>query len=114
MGHGDALHLTDNSTRQSATATMGLHENKKDGSTFREAATGKVIFQLPHSTDVGRCMAADIDPTQPGVEMWSARSEGIRNIKRGCGTQSEEAPDKHGCMVGRRFATGDARQECHQ
>ena len=26
----------------------------------------------------------------------------------------EEAPDKHGCMVGRRFATGDARQECHQ
>ena len=36
---------------------------------------------MPHSTDVGRCMAADIDPTQHGVEMWSARSEGIRNIK---------------------------------
>ena len=26
-------------------------------------------------------MAADIAPTHPGVEMWSARSEGIRNIK---------------------------------
>ena len=26
-------------------------------------------------------MAADIDPTNPGVEMWSADSHGIRNMK---------------------------------
>jgi rhamnogalacturonan endolyase len=26
-------------------------------------------------------MAADIDPTNPGVEMWSSDSHGIRNIK---------------------------------
>ncbi len=26
-------------------------------------------------------MAADIDPTQPGVEMWSVASGGIRNVK---------------------------------
>ena len=71
-----------NSTPTIRNCNYGLvTKNKKDGSTFRDAATGKVIFQLPHSTDVGRCMAADIDPTQPGVEMWSARSEGIRNIK---------------------------------
>lgn len=81
MGHGDALHLTQFDPDNPQLQLWACHENKKDGSTFRDAATGKVIFQLPHSTDVGRCMAADIDPTQPGVEMWSARSEGIRNIK---------------------------------
>ena len=26
-------------------------------------------------------MAADIDPTHPGVEMWSLDSKGIRNVK---------------------------------
>ena len=26
-------------------------------------------------------MAADIDPTNPGVEMWSANSGGVRNVK---------------------------------
>ena len=31
--------------------------------------------------DVGRCMAADIGPTNPGVEMWSWESKGLRNIK---------------------------------
>jgi len=81
MGHGDALHLTQFDPDNPQLQLWACHENKKDGSTFRDAATGKVIFQLPHSTDVGRCMAADIDPTQHGVEMWSARSEGIRNIK---------------------------------
>ena len=80
MGHGDALHLTQFDPDNPQLQLWACHENKKDGSTFRDAATGKVIFQLPHSTDVGRCMAADIDPTQHGVEMWSARSEGIRNI----------------------------------
>ena len=81
MGHGDALHLTQFDPSNPRLQIWACHENKKDGSTFRDAATGKVIFQLPHHTDVGRCMAADIDPTHPGVEMWSARSEGIRNIK---------------------------------
>ena len=31
------------------------HENKKDGSTFRNAATGEVLFQVKSSIDVGRC-----------------------------------------------------------
>ena len=37
------------------------HENKKDGSTFRNAATGEVLFQVKSSIDVGRCMAADVE-----------------------------------------------------
>ena len=58
MGHGDALHLTQFDPSNPRLQIWACHENKKDGSTFRDAATGKVIFQLPHHTDVGRCMAA--------------------------------------------------------
>ena len=81
FGHGDAMHLTafDPTTRQ--LQVWDCHENRRDGSDFRDAATGKVIFQIPSTSDVGRCMAADIDPTSPGVEMWSTDSHGVRNIK---------------------------------
>ncbi len=81
MGHGDAMHLMafDPSTR--ALQIWDCHENHRDGSDFRDARTGKVIFQIPSKSDVGRCMAADIDPTNPGLEMWSSDSHGIRNIK---------------------------------
>lgn len=81
MGHGDAMHLTAFYPDSEKLQVWDCHENKKDGSTFREAATGKVIFQLKSNMDVGRCMAADIDPTSWGVEMWSLASGGIRNVK---------------------------------
>lgn len=81
FGHGDALHLTAFDPSSDRLQVWDCHENKRDGSDFRDAATGKVIFQLPAAKDVGRCMAADIDPTNYGVEMWSSASGGIRNIK---------------------------------
>lgn len=81
MGHGDALHMTQFSPELKGLQVWDCHENKKDGSSFRDAATGKVLFQVKDNTDVGRCMAADIDPENPGVEMWSIKSGGIRNIK---------------------------------
>ncbi len=81
MGHGDALHLTAFDPSSDRLQVWDCHENRRDGSDFRDAATGKVIFQLPSGKDVGRCMAADIDPTNYGVEMWSSASGGIRNIK---------------------------------
>ena len=111
MGHGDALHLTQFDPDNPQLQLWACHENKKDGSTFRDAATGKVIFQLPHSTDVGRGHRPH--PARSGNVVGTLRRH-TQYKGRGCGTQSEEAPDKHGCMVGRRFATGDARQECHQ
>ena len=81
MGHGDAIHLTKFSPTMKGLQVWDCHENKRDGSSFRDAATGKVLFQVKSGTDVGRCMAADIDPTNPGVEMWSGDSQGIRNVK---------------------------------
>lgn len=79
MGHGDALHLTQFSPSDSTLLIWACHENRKDGSSMRDAATGKVIWQLPSKKDVGRCMAADIDPTHPGVEVWSSESDGLRS-----------------------------------
>lgn len=81
MGHGDAIHLTHFDPSRKGLQVWDCHENKRDGSTYRDAATGEVLLQLKSNTDVGRCMAADIDPTHPGVEMWSGDSQGIRNVK---------------------------------
>lgn len=81
MGHGDALHLTHFDPSHKGLQVWDCHENKRDGSTYRDAATGEVLFQIKSNTDVGRCMAADIDPTCPGVEMWSLASGGIRSVK---------------------------------
>ena len=80
LGHGDALHLTQFDPQSSKLQVWACHENRRDGSTLRDAATGKILFQVPARTDVGRCMAADIDPEHPGVEMWSSASGGIRSL----------------------------------
>lgn len=81
MGHGDAMHLTVFDPSSDRLQLWDCHENRRDGSDLRDAATGEVIFQIKSGIDVGRCMAADIDPTNPGLEMWSSDSKGIRTIK---------------------------------
>ena len=81
MGHGDALHLMAFDPNSRELQVWDCHENRRDGSDFRNARTGEIIFQVPSKSDVGRAMAADIDPTNPGLEMWSTDSHGIRNIK---------------------------------
>lgn len=81
MYHGDAMHLTmfDPSSRN--LQVWGCHENKIDGSTLRDAATGEVLLRYPSDLDIGRCMAADIDPRYPGVEVWSPNTGGVRSFK---------------------------------
>lgn len=78
MYHGDAIHLLSDINNEKY-YVWGCHENKKDGTSLRDAATGEVIFQIKSAKDIGRCMAADIDPTNPGVELWSPNTDGIRS-----------------------------------
>ena len=80
FGHGDAIHLIADS-KDNALYIWDCHENKRDGSDLRNACTGEVVFQIKSNTDVGRAMAADIDPTNPGFEMWSTDSHGVRTMK---------------------------------
>jgi len=93
FGHGDAIHLTAFDPTTDELQVWDCHENKRDGSDFRDARTGKVLFQIKSKTDVGRAMAADIDPTNPGVEMWSTDSHGIRNIKGDVVSTAKDAND---------------------
>ena len=96
MGHGDAMHLMGFFPDSEKLQVWDCHENRKDGSSFRDAATGKVIFQVKSGEDVGRCMAADIDPTSWGVEMWSLATGGIRNVK---GELINEEPGRLPCNM---------------
>jgi rhamnogalacturonan endolyase len=93
MGHGDAIHLMVFDPKSRELQVWDCHENRRDGSDFRNARTGEVIFKVPSKSDVGRAMAADIDPTNPGVEMWSADSHGIRNIKGEVINTAKDADD---------------------
>ncbi len=81
MGHGDAIHQYAFFPDSEELQIWDVHENRRDGSTLRKASTGEIIFQLPSRSDVGRGMAADIDPTNYGLEMWSTASGGVRNVK---------------------------------
>ena len=80
MGHGDAIHLIVDPD-DGRLYIWDCHENRRDGTDLRHADTGEVVFQIKSDTDVGRAMAADIDPRNPGVEMWSSDSRGVRNMK---------------------------------
>ena len=93
MGHGDALHLTAFDPITDELQVWDCHENRRDGSELRNARTGEIIFQIKSRDDVGRALAADIDPTNPGVEMWSTDSHGIRNIKGEVLGKAKDAED---------------------
>ena len=81
LGHGDAMHLGPMLPGSNKLYVWQCHEEHGRGSTLRDAATGAILWQLPFDDDCGRCMAADIDPTSPGWEMWSLCTGGIRNYK---------------------------------
>lgn len=81
MGHGDAIHQMAFYPDSAQLQIWSVFENKRDGSAFRDAKTGRIIFQIHSRQDVGRGMAADIDPTTPGVEMWSASQRGYYDVK---------------------------------
>lgn len=105
MGHGDAIHLIAD-PKDNKLYIWDCHENRRDGSDLRDARTGKVVFQVKSKTDVGRCMAADIDPTNPGCEMWSADSHGIRNMK-GEIIQSRPTPNPSLLREGNNYSQGN-------
>jgi len=81
MGHGDAIHQYAFYPDSTQLQIWDVHENERDGSTFRDARTGRIIFQIRSSNDVGRGMAADIDPTNKGLEMWSSSQLGYFDVK---------------------------------
>ncbi len=96
LGHGDVLHVADHDPTRPGLEVWGIHENERGatdrpGASLRSAATGEVLFSVLTGQDVGRGMAADIDPRHPGSELWTnngglwnARGERIGNRPRSC------------------------------
>ena len=79
LGHGDAMHLTDIDIDRPGLEVWQCHESapSRAGSELRDAATGEVLWGVPSVEDVGRAMAADIDPAYRGLEVWTSSTEGV-------------------------------------
>ncbi len=86
LGHGDAMHVGDLDPSRPGLEAWVVHEDT--GTAYahelHDARTGAIIWGENHNKDNGRGLAADIDATSPGHEMWSASFGGIYNTK---GTQ---------------------------
>jgi rhamnogalacturonan endolyase len=83
--HGDAIHVGEFIPGRQGLQVFGIHEIESNtigpGVTLYDAGTGEVLFKGSMNKDVGRGVAADIDPSNPGAEMWWAGSDGLYSIE---------------------------------
>lgn len=76
LGHGDALHVSDMDPERAGLEVWQCHEGSASGATFRDAATGEIIWEHKNEGDVGRAMAANIDSDEIGYQLWSHAAGG--------------------------------------
>ncbi|WP_229972535.1 rhamnogalacturonan lyase [Pontibacter harenae] len=85
LRHGDALHVTDLDPSRPGLEVFGVHENEEHtsgpGAALYDAKTGEILWTGLDGKDAGRGVAADIDPDNPGAEMWFSGSRGLLNLK---------------------------------
>lgn len=103
LRHGDAIHVSDLDPGNPGLEVFGIHENEErtialntPGVTQFDAMTGKVLFSLAPGVDVGRGVAADIDPRYPGFENWGGPG-GLRDTHGK--TISEKTPSSANFLV---------------
>ncbi|MCP4450624.1 MAG: rhamnogalacturonan lyase [Planctomycetes bacterium] len=78
LRHGDAMHVSDIDVFRPGLEVWGIHENEEPvpgyeqgyGSVMFDARTGEILWGKDRGRDVGRGVAADIDPRYPGMECW--------------------------------------------
>jgi len=82
-GHGDALHVSDMDPSTPELEEWMNHEEQGNytpyGLRLKNIKTGETLWGVTTTGDVGRSMAADIDPNYPGYEVWS--SVGTYSVK---------------------------------
>jgi rhamnogalacturonan endolyase len=96
LRHGDALHVSDLVPSRPGLEVFGIHESEGQtialgtpGMALYDAGSGQVLWSFLPGVDVGRGMAADIDPRYPGYEFWGAASVGLVD---GQGQRIADAP----------------------
>ncbi|WP_046176360.1 rhamnogalacturonan lyase [Domibacillus indicus] len=73
LGHGDAIHVSSFIPSREGLEIFQVHETPSDhGTEIHDAQTGELLWSIPSFEDVGRGMAADIDPRYEGAELWSS------------------------------------------
>jgi len=83
--HGDAIHVGVLDPNRPGLQVFGIHEIEEGttgpGAAIYDAKTGEVIYKGSMDKDVGRGVAEDIYPGNPGAEMWYSGSNGLLNLK---------------------------------
>ena len=84
--HGDAMHVSDLDPSSPGLEVFTIHELEEEGETGPGASLyspglKKVLWEGAHGQDVGGGVAEDIDPDNPGAEMWFRRDIGLLNMK---------------------------------
>lgn len=84
LRHGDAMHVGDLIPSRPGLEVYGVHESEgrtialqTPGMALYDAGTGQVIWSFLPGVDVGRGLAADIDPRYPGYEFWGSAAVGL-------------------------------------
>ncbi len=85
LGHGDAHHIGDLDPDRPGLESWDVHEHKDAKYTDElRANDGTIIWgtaQPNPGVDNGRGMAADVDSTHRGYEMWSSKGGGMFTVK---------------------------------
>ncbi len=98
LGHGDAQHMSDLDPSRQGLEIWSIHEKPpagRAGVELRNARTGEIYFAAAHGVDVGRGMAADIDPRHLGYEMWG----GTRNLFNAKGEDIGPRPNSQNMAI---------------
>ncbi len=85
LRHGDALHVSDHDLSSPGLEVFGVHEIEEDtkgpGAALYNARTGKILWEGHMDKDAGRGVAANIDASNAGSEIWWSGSNGLFNVK---------------------------------
>jgi rhamnogalacturonan endolyase len=96
LRHGDAMHVSDLLPSRPGLEVFGVHENEGQtvtlgtpGMALYDARSGEIVWSHLPGVDVGRGMAADVDPRHAGHEFWGSGTAGLLN---GGGERIGDAP----------------------
>ena len=84
LGHGDAMHVSDMDPDRDGLEVWDVHEetSAKYSDELHDARTGAIIWGTAQTGgDNGRGLAADLDSSNRGFEMWSYASGSIHDAK---------------------------------
>lgn len=74
--HGDALHVSDMDPNRRGLEAFMVHESPdcygNHGIEMHDPRTGQIIWSVQGGGDIGRGLAMDVDPGQPGYEAWAS------------------------------------------